>query len=506
MTLRHACILALLFFLPATGAAGATTPDESVGDNSDERIAQRLERAIDPVVAEVMAEEHLPGAAVVVVREGRTEVARGYGLADVAEHTAVDPHRTLFRIGSVSKALTALAITRLADLGKVSLEGNVADYYAGFEDVPNTSGSRAPVRLWHLLTHTGGFDQVGIARHVWQLDRPLAERKALRPSLREFLQRGNLRRVSAPGEHFRYDTYGITLTGVVIEDVTGQPYADAMQSVLFAPVGMTRTFVEVPPEFMADLATGYGYDDGKYTPAPYEVYVTTPASSIDSTPADMGRLLEVLTGDGSDALSRRAVLAVLAPQYRPHQGFPGITHGLFENLTAHDRHPTRSIGHGGSMLGYHTSLTLIPSLRAGVFVVTNRDPEAGGGPISIHGRVLEAVLDVLHAPASLPTWEVPGPGEQANLAPFAGGYAYGVFCHTCTAQEYERGGWRRGPLQEVRVEAGALIIGERSYYAAAEPGMFVRSDGRQRVYFKRDASGQVSSFSYDTSPDVFERQ
>ncbi|MEO0973652.1 MAG: serine hydrolase domain-containing protein, partial [Pseudomonadota bacterium] len=504
MTLKHPWIVLLL--LPLTGATGATTPAASVSDSDHERPSQRLARAVDPVVREVMLQEHLPGVAVVVVRHGRTVLASGYGMADVTKRTPVDPQTTLFRIGSVSKALTALAITRLADLGRLSLEDDVAEHYEGFGDVPNTSGSRAPVRLWHLLTHTGGFDQVGIARHVWQLDKSLAERKALRPSLREFLQRGNLRRVSAPGEYFRYDTYGITLAGAVLESVTGQAYADAMQSVLFQPAGMTRTFVEVPAEFAHDLATGYGYEDGKYRPAPYEIYMTTPASSIDATPADMGRLLEVLTGEGRGVLSAGAVRAVLAPQYRPHHGFPGTTHGMFERFTAHERHPVRSIGHGGSMLGYHTSLTLIPSLAVGVFVVTNRDPEAGGGAISIHARVAGAILDVLHEPAPPTAWDVPAPSEQTDLTPFAGDYAYGVFCHTCTAQEQERGGWQRGAVEKVRAAAGALLIGERQYYAAAEPGVFVSRDGAQRVYFKRDASGRVSSFSYSTSADTFERQ
>ncbi|MEO0974903.1 MAG: serine hydrolase domain-containing protein, partial [Pseudomonadota bacterium] len=365
------------------------------------------------------------------------------------------------------------------------------------------------VKLWHLLTHTGGFDQIGIARHVWQLDKPLADRKALRPSLREFLQQGNLRRVSGPGQYFRYDTYGITLAGAVLESVAGRPYAQAMQSVLFEPLAMNRTFVEVPPELMQDLATGYGYEGGEYQPMPYEVYVTTPASSIDTTPADMGRLLAVLTGDGPDegrALSRRAVHATLAPQYRPHHDFPGVTHGMFETLAVHEHHPIRSIGHGGSMLGYHTSLTLLPSLSLGYFIVTNRDPEAGGGAITIHRRVAEVILDTLHARAPSTAWDVPRPDASVDLTAFIGDYAYGVFCHTCEADEFARGGWRRGALEQVRIDCGGLLIADRLYYAAAEPGVFVRDDGGQRVFFARDDSGRVVGFSYASSTDVFERQ
>ncbi|MFK8017851.1 MAG: serine hydrolase domain-containing protein [Gammaproteobacteria bacterium] len=508
------CWFALIsLYLGGCSGAGdnaVLAPPVTVPFVGDELAASpRLTSAVDSAVVRVMADEHLPGVAVVVVRGGKTIMKKGYGLAHVGNGVPVDPDKTLFRIGSVSKALTALALARLAERPEVDLQDEVAAYFPGFEDVMNTSDSSRPVRLWHLMTHTGGFDQIGLDRHIWQLDKTLAERKALRPTLQTFLRNKNLRRVSSPGQYFRYDTYGISLAGAVLESATGKPYAQAMRDILFEPAGMTRTFVEVPATLTTDLARGYGYVDGDYVEAPYEVYVTTPASSIDATPADMGRLLEALTGAGRNTFGRvfeaPTAAAALAPQFQPHPGFPGITHGLFEQPNAEQRYPVRSVWHGGSMLGYLTSFTVLPELNLGYFIVTNRDSEAGGGDVTLHGQVGAAILDVLGPAANVVPAEVPARHPDVDLSEFAGEYVYGVYCHTCTPAELARGGWGRGPVNPVTAQSGALKIREALYRPVSQSDVFVREDGKQSVYFGRDANGRIATFSYASSPDVFEK-
>ena len=261
--------LALLLLVAACLPRPATAQDAP-------EFSPDLADAIDAVVADQMETPRLPGVAVVVVKDGATVFQRGYGVADVTTGRAVDPERTLFRIGSVSKALTALAVTRLIDDGRLARDTDVSEYV---DNIANLSASDAPVTIEHLLTHTAGFDQIGLDRHVWDLDESLAARKAKRPSLEAFLENGNLRRVTPPGERFRYDTYGITLAGLVLAKATGRSYAEAMQQELFAPLGMTRSFVEADDAHIGDLATGYGWQDSAYVAQPYEVYVTTACSS-----------------------------------------------------------------------------------------------------------------------------------------------------------------------------------------------------------------------------------
>lgn len=163
---------------------------------------------IDPIVLNVMETEYLPGVAVVIVQNGETVFKKGYGYSNIELDKKVNPDITIFRIGSVSKALTSLAVTRLDDQGSLSLDDSVDDYFDGFEEIPNIEGGDASVTIRNLITHTSGLDQIGIGRHIWKLDLDLEERKALRPSINDFLNDGNLRRTAPPGQHYRYDTYG----------------------------------------------------------------------------------------------------------------------------------------------------------------------------------------------------------------------------------------------------------------------------------------------------------
>lgn len=468
-----------------------------------------FEEGLDRLVTEHMATEHLPGVAVVVVREGQTVFSRGWGFADLDSERMVDPERTLFRIGSVSKAVTALAVARLVDQGRLSLSDDVARFVSGIE---NPSEFEEPVTVWNLLTHTGGFDQVGgPSRHVYDFERPLPERRALRPSLGEWLGDHNLRRVTPAGGMFRYDTYGISLAGHVLEQVTEQSFAEAMSQELFAPLGMERSFVGVPSERFEELAVGYGWLENGYHPAAYEVYASTPASSIDATPADMGRLLQALTGGGANSngrlLSPEATQRVLAPQYRPHPRYAGITHGFFESTTLgrDESVAIHTIGHGGMNLGFWTRFEVFTESRIGFVVVTNRDPEAGGGRIGL-GTELEGFL-AEQLIGELPPRELPlaAADAEVDLGQYVGRYVGGVYCHSCTEEEYALGGWRHGAPREAVLDEGRLRVDGHLYVPTAEPDVLVREDGTSELFFGRDAEGRVTYYSSPEEPSVTER-
>ena len=468
-------------------------------------LSPEITKSINKVVAKVIKEQHIPGLAVVVVKNGKTRFLRGYGYADVEKRIKVDPDKTLFRIGSISKALTFFVLTRLIDDGRIERTDNVEKYFGKIE---NPRGFKKAVTIEHLLTHTGGFDQIGVGRHIYEHHLDLDKRKVQRPGIVEFLKANNLRRVNEPGQYFRYDTYGTTLAGAVIEKVTGKPFATAMAQEMFRQLGMKRSFVEVDKKHFGDLAIGYGWADNRFQPQPYEVYVTTPASSIDATPADMGRLLEALTGNGANSngrlFSKTTNQKVLAPQFRSHKELVGITHGMFESYTSYDgqtnRH-VRSVGHGGSMNGYRSAMTIIPDYQTGVFITANRAPEAGGGPIDFR-PIIDAILESL---PDLPKKKLhPMPeAVKVDLKEYTGDYYYGVFCHSMTAKDMAAGGWRRGRARSVSQRDGKLIIGDQTFLPRGKD-VFVQSDGQRLAFFGREA-GKITHFVYSSSPDTFER-
>ena len=492
-------------FLSGAIACGVQTSPQQPEASARTLDTERLTRRIDETVERVMRERNLPGAAVVVVQRGRTVLSRGYGVADVETGRAVDTDRTLFRIGSITKALTALAVTRLVDQGRLSFDDDVSTW---IDDLELQGSFDEPVRVRHLVTHTAAFDQIGVGRQLGGFEYPLPTRQAARPPLAEFL-RGNLRRTDEPGRFMRYDTYGIVLAGLLLEKVTGKTYDQAMKELVFDPAGMSRSSVEVTPELEPDLALGYGFGDGGYAPQHYEVYLTTPASSIDATPADMGRLLEALTSDGANEhgrlLSAAAARAVGQPQFRPHPEFPGITHGFWERPLGRraDGSAGFSVEHGGGMLGFTSRLALLPELESGFFVTTNRDWEAGGGDVEITGAVGDVIVEELlgaleQAPLSRPE------GHGGDLEQYAGNYVNGVYCRTCSDEEFRMGGWPMRRPQSVAVDGEALVFGEARYLPAGDD-IFVREDGLQRLSFGRGGDRQVAFLVESDGPVTLEK-
>ena len=162
---------------------------------------------VDSIIPAEMARERIPGAAFVFVQDGRVVLTRGYGMADVEQRREVDAS-TIWRIGSISKVFTATAVMQLVDRGDVELDAPVGRYVHRVT-IPDTYPE--PVTVRHLLTHTGGFDEIRPGTQAETADGVLP--------LAEFL-RDKLVRVRPPGRTIAYSTYGITLAGEMVEEVS----------------------------------------------------------------------------------------------------------------------------------------------------------------------------------------------------------------------------------------------------------------------------------------------
>jgi len=432
------------------------------------------------LVRDGMRADTIPGAVVIVVDSGRVIFSRGFGVADLATGRRVQPDSTLFRLGSVTKTLTALGILRAVERGAVALETPVADIVP----LPALRAhADPPVRIGDLLGHTGGFDQTGLGRH--------ATSASERPSLRAFLER-YLVPIRPPGAVATYDTYGMSLAGYVLEVVDGVPYAEAMQAEVFEPLGMSQTFIEAPPAVRERLAVGYGLEDGEPVAQPYESYVTLPASSADATASDVARLMIALLGDGS-AGGRRlfqpaTVLALRTGAFTsgPVPFWDGwwVGHAL--------GHPV--LYHGGVMRGYSSQLVLLPDRGAGLFVAYNRDPETGSPP-RLRSRLTDAFLQ-----AFLTQGATAAPAESASIATgdMAGWWVGTLGCFTC--QEGE--GW---PLRVERIESrgpGALEF-RGARWVAVDSSTFQREGSGATLRFGRDDAGHIRFAN--AGQDGFER-
>ena len=180
-----------------------------------------LERLADSTMAAAMARQHVPGGVLVVVRDTAVVLARGYGVAD-DRGTRVDPARTIFRVASVSKVFTATAAMRLVEQGRIALDEDVNRHLRLFR-VPENSDP--PVTLFHLLTHTAGFDDRNIARKARSPDGAVP--------LGAYLARRLPDRIQPPGRFLCYSNHGMALAGHLVEEVSGMPFAQFMHDSLF---------------------------------------------------------------------------------------------------------------------------------------------------------------------------------------------------------------------------------------------------------------------------------
>jgi CubicO group peptidase (beta-lactamase class C family) len=307
----------------------------------------------------------------------------------------------------------------------------------------------------------------------------------LRPTLEDFLAR-ELVQVRRPGSVAVYDTYGITLAGHLIERVSGYSYGDFMLGEVFRPLGMSDTWVETPVTERARLATGYGLEDGALVPQPYEWYVTTPASSIDATAADMGKLLLALLGGGANAhgrlLSAGLMERVLSESQTPYESdVAAFSWGFWEE----ERDGYRALHHGGIMRGYSSELYLVPALKVGFYIVYNRDPETGSPPM-----LRERLVDLLYA-RILPRRDVAGARSPAAPVPvptadFAGAYGNTLGCFTCPEGE----GWGINTIRFTAPGPGVVAMGDRRWLAVDSTGLRDEASGAL-LRFLRDSAGRV---------------
>lgn len=200
--------------------------------------------SLDAAMVDLLAKYEIPGGSLAVSRLGRLAYARGYGWADMEPQTPAT-ETSLFRVASVSKVITAVAVMQLYERGKLGLDDKVFGERGLLGNAFGTplDARLADVTVRHLLQHTGGwnsglgydpqYDVVAIARAMG-----VAAPAGNRDVIAYMVQRQRLD--FAPGAEFHYSNFGYNVLGRVIEKVSGQPYADHVASNVFAPAGIAR--------------------------------------------------------------------------------------------------------------------------------------------------------------------------------------------------------------------------------------------------------------------------
>ena len=286
---------------------------------------------LDEQLAAIASRHPVVGLAVGVVRDGRLSFFHGHGFADIASRTPVTQD-TVFRIGSITKTFTAIAVLQLCEQGLADLDAPAGEYLRAYRLIPARPGHR-PATVRQLLTHTAGLPQLVYPARAFQpvLGETVAYGQRV-PALAEFY-RGRLHLIADPGTRHTYSNHGFATLGQIVEDVTGQPLADYFRDRIFGPLGMTDTDLARSDRIRARLATGYALRADGPRPVRDCDLVTAGAGAIYSTTADMARYLAALLADSSgehgQILRPGTLASMFAPHYQPDPRLPEVGLAFF---------------------------------------------------------------------------------------------------------------------------------------------------------------------------------
>jgi CubicO group peptidase (beta-lactamase class C family) len=309
------------------------------------------------------------GLAVGVIRNGHLEFFHGHGYADIASHTPITED-TVFRIGSITKTFTAIAVMQLWEQGLVDLDAPANDYLRAYRLIPAKTADR-PATVRHLLTHTAGLPMLVYPSRVLKpIYGGMVKFGQRVPTLAEFY-RGGLRLVAEPGTRFTYSNHGFATLGQIVEDVSGQPLNRYLRDHIFAPLGMADTDLVRSQRVEPRLATGYALRTGGPRPVGDCELVTVGAGAVYSTTRDMTRYVAALLGRGANehgsVLKPETLASMFAPHYQPDPRVPGVGLAFFRhNVGGH-----LVVEHDGLMPGFSSEMSVAPDDGVGVVAFTN---------------------------------------------------------------------------------------------------------------------------------------
>jgi CubicO group peptidase (beta-lactamase class C family) len=382
---RFAAFFVLAAALPATVAAVTRQRAETAAPSTQSAAIERFARQI----AADVTDDDVGGITAGVFVGGEIVWARGFGWADRDRHVPAD-RETIYRVGSISKSFTAVALAQLAGRGVLNLDDRATSHLPALAGLAGGADTIAGVTLRRLASHTAGLirepELPGAAAGpiaIW-------EKKVLASiPTTAFL--------AAPGERYSYSNIGFGILGLTISRAAGTPFMELLTTHIIEPLEMDQTVFVMTPELYPHLSVGYAVnragDISTDMPAlehwgrGYKV----PNGAIYSTVRDLARFAGGVMGvpsasSGVEILTsqwRREVMRVQTPE-DPDRGY-----GL--GFTIHQTESGgRTVGHGGSVAGYNAYLVFHPESTIGVVMLRNY----GRGNTNL-GRAASALLEEL---------------------------------------------------------------------------------------------------------------
>ena len=368
MLVRRAIVSGLLLAVYAYLACAPSLPrPPSAIDNDMPQASESLAVAAPPRTIEelrrrldaILARDHLPGVAIALVgRDGPIWVG-GVGVRDRETGAPMDAD-TVFRVGSLSKSIIALAVMRLADQGKLDVDRPLREILPDV-GIVNPWEDVAPVTLAQCMEHTAGFDDIRF-NEVFTDDERLPVRDALALNPRSKIVRWR------PGTRHGYSNVGFTLAARAVEVASGEPFDVYVRREILAPMGIVDADFARSGDLGSRLATGY-LEDG--TTTPFRLFAHRPAGALLTSADDLGKLVHfwITRGDGYPPIvSAKGLARIERSGTLP---YPHVDNDYGFANYGDVAHPVFARGHDGGMPGFHSSIRYFPSLGVGYVMLLN---------------------------------------------------------------------------------------------------------------------------------------
>ena len=449
-------LLSLAALISLGASAGAQAPDT--------RFA-----GIASLTEAKMREYGVPGVAIGIISEGRTTL-QGLGITNVEDPLAVTAH-TVFPIASISKTFAATAMMRLVEQGKVELRAPVQKYIPEFR-VRDSVVSR-DVTVWHLLTHLGGWEG--------QVSGPDRGTETLKNFLTTI---PDLAQISPPGAAWSYNNAGFSISGRVIENVTGNPINRAVRDLVFTPLGLEHAGTTAAEFIVQRFAAGHVTRNGTPTlQRPFGASASVTAGGVGLCIADLMAYAKFHMGDGlvngAPVLTRESLRSMQTAQ-APKQATDDSI-----GISWHLRRVggVRTFSHGGTLGGHILLLEIVPERNFAIAILTNSS--AGWRLIQdVEREALRTYLGANYAVnqaiahrglvETLPSLQPMS--RQPDFAPYIGTYT------------------RPNASYAVRADSGKLFVDNRlvTFFGPDRVVVLDGPDAGQSMEFIRDAAGRVS--------------
>jgi len=362
--------------------ASATASEKPTAANPPS-APHALERAdiepfFDGIIPLQLERSDVAGATVLVMKNGKDLLRKGYGFSDVSKKKPVDPETTMFRLASVSKLFTWISVMQLVEQGKLDIDADV-NKYLDFQIAPAFG---KPITLRNLMTHTGGFEEE--IRDIL-----LTDPKKATP-LREFLMGNQPRRIFPPGEVPAYSNYGVGLAGYIVQRTSGEPFEQYVAEHIFQALGMKHSsFYQPLAEDLSSFASN-GYQNNTEKPAVgFEMFSPAPAGGVSSTAPDMGRFAQALLNggawEGHRILKTETLNAMWTKQFGTSDALPAMCMGFYQTW----RNGLHFIGHDGDLIAFHSMFLLEPQEKLVIFISYN----SAGSANKTRTEILTAFAD-----------------------------------------------------------------------------------------------------------------